>query len=216
MWITSEFAVIQARSPEGALYTLQIRKAGLEWVSYAVVLSLGSASWQRLIPEVKMARPIRSDISVGRFLTALGLLLLAGAWWTGNRLKSWPAVDAEVTKSEVSKLSSFGSRNGYGNAYSTKIEFRFEADGEQFTVSSSEKSASHRGAQSAADMYTPGTRHTTRYNPANPNDISFNAGYFDVVYTLIFFLKPIFLGIFGLGLTSQGMQCLWRSRSMRP
>ncbi len=163
-----------------------------------------------------MARHIRSDIPVGRFLTALGLFLLGGAWWTGNRLKSWPAVEAEVTKSEVSKLSSFGSRNGYGNAYSTKIEFRFEVDGKQFTASSSEKSASHGGAQSTAAMYTPGTRHTICYNPANPNDISFNAGYFDVVYTLIFFLKPIFLGIFGLGLTSQGLQCLWRSRSMRP
>jgi hypothetical protein len=163
-----------------------------------------------------MAKPNRSDILVGKVLTALGLLLLAGAWWAGNRLKSWPAVEAEVTKSEVSKLSSFASRDGYGTAYRTKIEFRFDADGKQFTASSSEKSASHGGAQSTADMYAPGTRHTIRYNPANPNDISFNAGYFGVVYTLIFFLKPIFLGIFGLALTSQGLQCLWRTRSMRP
>ena len=163
-----------------------------------------------------MARPIRSGISVGKFLTALGLLLLVGAWWTGNRLKSWPAVEAEVTKSEVSKLSSFGSRDGYGNSYRAKIEFRFEADGKQFNASSSEKSASHGAAQSTADMYAPGTRHTIRYNLANPSDISFNAGYFGVVYTLLFFLKPIFLGIFGLALTSHGLQCLWRSRSMRP
>jgi hypothetical protein len=133
-----------------------------------------------------------------------------------KHLKSWPAMEAEVTKSEVSKLSSFGSRDAYGNAYSTKIEFRFNADGKQITASSSEKNGSHGATQSTADMYTPGTRHAIRYNPANPNDISFNPGYFDVVYTLMFFLKPIFLGIFGLGLASQGLRCLWRTRSMRP
>jgi hypothetical protein len=162
-----------------------------------------------------MARPIRSDITVGKFLVALGLLLLGGAWWADSRLMSWPVGEAEVPKSEVSKLSSFGSRDGYGNSYRTQIEFQFDVDGIQFTASSSEKNANHGAAQNTADRYPAGSRHTIRYNPANPNDISFNPGYVDVVYTLIFFLKPIFLGIFGLAFTAHGARSLWRSRSMR-
>jgi hypothetical protein len=49
-----------------------------------------------------MARQDRVFIRIQGFVTALGLLLLGWALWKANRLNSWPSVEAEVTKSEVS------------------------------------------------------------------------------------------------------------------
>ena len=172
-----------------------------------------------------MRRQRRGDIWVGGFLTALGLLLLGGALWTANRLKSWPAVEAEVTKSEVSGPFSHSSSGtlvvpaltgSHKTVYSTKVEFRFAAAGKQFTASSSDESDDRGGANQTARDFAPGTRHTIRYNPENPNEIRFNAGYLNVVYTIMFFLNPIAFGLSGLALTRYGLQWLWRSRSMRP
>ncbi len=157
-----------------------------------------------------MANHSRGDIVFNGSITALGLLLLGGVWWMGNSrytiLKSWPAVDAQVTKSKVTSNE---------DVYHTNIEFRFEADGKQFTASSSDSSDNESAAQMIADTYAPGTRHTIRYNPANPNDIRFNAG-----YTPEFFVVPLVLGIPGVFLTLGGLRrlcaslySLWKSRS---
>jgi uncharacterized protein DUF3592 len=159
-----------------------------------------------------MTTPRRGEVLVGGLLAALGLLLLGGAWWTGNNrftiLKYWPTVTAEVTKSEA-YLSSSGSHSD--RWYRTKIEFRFEVDGKQFAASASEKSDSSSGAQMTAKAYAPGTRHTIRYNPANPNDIRFNTN-----DTVVFFLAPIVLGIFGLAATRIGLLWVWGARSRQP
>jgi hypothetical protein len=120
-----------------------------------------------------MAKQRRGDVRVGEFLAALGLLLLGAAWWTGNRLKSWPAVEAEVTQSEVSGPSHLGPGK---TRYYTKVEFRFAADRKQFTASSSDKSDSPWLAHQTATAFARGTRRTIRYNPASPNNVSFNAG----------------------------------------
>ena len=155
-----------------------------------------------------MAKQRRGDIRVGGFLAALGLLLLGASWWTGNRLRSWPAVEAEVTQSEVSGPSRLGSGK---TMYYTKVEFRFATDGKQFTASSSDKSDSPWLAHQTATAFAPGTRHTIRYNPASPNKISFNAGYFNPVYMFRFFLQPILLGMSGLVLIACGLQSLRKS-----
>jgi Protein of unknown function (DUF3592) len=154
-----------------------------------------------------MAKHRRGDILAGGLITAMGLLLLGGAWWTGNRqytiLKSWPTVEAEVTKSKVNLIrESHNSLMHY-----TRIEFRFDADGKQFTASSSERSGTLGGAQMTAHTHAPGTRHTIRYNSANPNDIRFNAD-----ETIMFFSTPIVLGLAGLALTGGGLRWLWRAR----
>jgi hypothetical protein len=44
-------------------------------------------------------------------------------------------------------------------------------------------------------------------NPANPNDIRFNAD-----ETIMFFSTPIVLGLAGLAITGGGLRWLWRSR----
>jgi Protein of unknown function (DUF3592) len=171
-----------------------------------------------------MVRQGRVFIRIQGFVTALGLLLLGWALWKANSLKSWPAVEAEVTKSEVSGPSSHSSSGtlvapgltgSHKTVYSTKVEFRFAAAGKQFTASSSDESDDRGGANQTARGFVPGTRHTIRYNPANPNEIRFNAGYFNVVYTVMFFENPIFFGLLGLVLAGNGLRLLWKSRSMR-
>ena len=83
-----------------------------------------------------MVRQDRVFIRIQGFVTALGLLLLGWALWKANSLKSWPAVEAEVTKSEVSGPSSHSSSGtlvapgltgSHRTVYSTKVEFRFAA-----------------------------------------------------------------------------------------
>jgi len=171
-----------------------------------------------------MARQDRVFIRIQGFVTALGLLLLGWALWKANSLKSWPEVEAEVTKCQVSGPSRFsgetlvipGLTGSHKTVYFTTVEFRFAAAGKQFTASSSDQSDDRGGANKTARGFAPGTRHTIRYNPANPNEIRFNAGYFNVVYTVIFFMNPIFFGLFGLGLAGCGLRVLWKSRSTRP
>jgi Protein of unknown function (DUF3592) len=171
-----------------------------------------------------MARQDRVFIRIQGFVTALGLLLLGWALWKANRLNSWPSVEAEVTKSEVSGPSRSSSdtlvvpglTGSHKIVYSATVEFRFAAAGKQFTASGSEQSDDRGGANQTARNFAPGTRHTIRYNPANSNEVRFNPGYFNVVYTIMFFMNPIIFGLFGLGLAGGGLRFLWKSRSMRP
>jgi hypothetical protein len=100
--------------------------------------------------------------------------------------------------------------------YSATVEFRFAAAGKQFTASGSEQSDDRGGANQTARNFAPGTRHTIRYNPANSNEVRFNPGYFNVVDTIMFFMNPIIVGLFGLGLAGGGLRFPWKSRSMRP
>jgi hypothetical protein len=171
-----------------------------------------------------MAKQDRVFIRIQGFVTALGLLLLGWALWKANRLKSWPEVEAEVTKCEVSGPSRFSSdtlvapglTGSHKTVYSTTVEFRFADAGKQFTASGSDQSDDRGGSEADGTWLCPGTRHTIRYNPANPNEIRFNPGYFNVVYTIMFFENPIFFGLFGLVLAGGGLRIIWKSRSKQP
>jgi hypothetical protein len=147
----------------------------------------------------------RSDILVGKLITALGMLLMAGALWAiyGRYVifTSWPTVDAQVTKSEVSGPIRMQRSD---RLYYTRIEFQFLSDGKQFTASVRDKSDNWSGAKMVANTYYPGTHHTIRYNPANPNDIRF-----DIVNT---FETPVAVGIFGIAMLVIGLRWLLRCR----
>jgi hypothetical protein len=100
----------------------------------------------------------RSDILVGKLITGLGMLVMAGALWAIHGryviFTSWPTVEAEVTKSDVSgpvRLSRGGTSN---SVYYTRIEFQFVPDGRQFTASAREKS-DNGGAKMVANTYSP-------------------------------------------------------------
>ena len=143
---------------------------------------------------------------------SVGLVLLAIAGWTGNRqytiLKSWPTVEAEVTKSRVTS-----SRDSEGMAmYGTEIEFRYTINGKEYLTpgSSSYQSSSYREMKRKAEKYPPGSRHSIHYNPADPEDIRFDVG-----YNFGFFFVPVLLGGMGVVFTAFGVGFLVASRSAR-
>ena len=150
-----------------------------------------------------MARTDRTRNLIGVILFLIGLVLLTIAGWSGYRqhtiIKSWPEVQAEVVKSELVE-----SRDSEGKTmYSTAIEFRYTADGKEYSTSakSGHSTSSYEEMKIQADTYTPGTRHPIRLNPANPRDIHYDAG-----YTAGFFLLSLIFG--GIGIVFSGTSIL--------
>ena len=137
----------------------------------------------------------------------IGLGLLFGAWFTGNRqhniLKNWPTVDAEVARSELTRRQERSANDTHSTTvYQAQIDFRYTAGGKQYTspAGSDYSTSDYAEMKQKVDTYAPGTHHAIRYNPANPNDIRFDAG-----FTFGFFLAPlIFLGV-GLMSTAAGV-----------
>ena len=67
---------------------------------------------------------------VGEIFTAVGIVLLAVGAWVGHRqytiLKSWPSVEAEVTKSQVTQHQSQNPNHpGTTMPYKAELEFRW-------------------------------------------------------------------------------------------
>ncbi len=130
----------------------------------------------------------------------MGSIFLAVGFWTGNRqytiLKSWPTVEAEVTKSEVKQhLDSGSGSSGSTVMYQTFIEFRYTLNGKEYLTPSDAgySTSSYPQMKRLADKFSPGTRHVIKYNPADPNDVYFNAE-----YSFGFFLLPVVFGGVGL------------------
>jgi len=154
---------------------------------------------------------------VGGIFTLVGLVLLGVAGWAGNRqytiLKSWPTVEAVVTKSQVTHSQSHDiDRSTDTTMYEAAIEFRYTLNGKEYATpaTSGYSSSSYTEMKRQADAYPPGTRHRVRYNPADPNDIRYNAG-----YTFGFFFLPVLLGGMGIVFGGLGVLFLYLSRSER-
>lgn len=147
---------------------------------------------------------------VGGVFTPVGLALLGFGLWTGNRqvtiMKTWPTVDAEVTKSDVTR-----GRDREGTTmYGVEIEFRYTVNGKDYATPSSAgyRSSSYTEMKGKADAYAPGTRHPVRYNPSDPSDIRFDVG-----YNFGFFFLPVLLSGMGLIFGGVGSGLLLASRS---
>jgi hypothetical protein len=147
---------------------------------------------------------------VGAIFTVVGLGLLAGATWSGNRqytiLKTWPTVEAEVAKSEVVSY-----RDNEGTTmYWAAIDFRYSVNGKEYIVpsSSSYSSSSYNSVRKGVDEYAPGTRHRIHYNPTDPHDMRYEVG-----YNFGFFFLPVLLGGMGIVFAGLGGLLLYLSRS---
>ena len=140
-----------------------------------------------------------------RGMSVVGLALLAFAGWFGHRqyaiVHSWPPVEGVVTKSQVSTHGSFDRRSGGSSTmYRTEVEFRYTVDGNELvaTTTPGYDSSSRSDMEDLAEAFGPGTRHTIRYNPAQPHEILMNAG-----YNLGFFAPALLTG--GLGVLFLGI-----------
>jgi hypothetical protein len=137
---------------------------------------------------------------VGGVFFVVGLGLLTGGGFSArsqyNILKNWPKVDAWVTKSEVTT-----GRDQDTTMYGTQFEFRYTVNGREYLTpaSSSYKSSSYVEMKRKADLFAPGTQHTLLYDPVEPSDIRYDAG-----YNFSFFLVPTILGGMGIVFTGVG------------
>ena len=138
-------------------------------------------------------------IIVGGVFFVIGLGLLTGAYFAGRRqyniLKHWPRVNATVTKSEVTT-----GRDRDITIYGTEFEFRYAVNDKEYKTpaTSSYKTSSYTEMKRQADIFAPGTTHALLYDPADPNEIRYDAG-----YNFSFFLAPVILG--GLGVVFAGV-----------
>ncbi|MBI4164827.1 MAG: DUF3592 domain-containing protein [Acidobacteria bacterium] len=149
---------------------------------------------------------------VGTVFSITGVVMVSLAGWTGIRqyhiLKSWPNVEAEVVNSQVIRYHDAES----GTTYRAAIDFRYGVEGKEYTAaaSSSYSSSSYSRMKAKADAYATGTRHPVRYNPADPSDMRFEAG-----YNFSFFFLPGTLGLIGLTFSGLGGALLLGSRTVR-
>lgn len=140
----------------------------------------------------------------GIFL-ALGVILLGVAGWLAEKklavINSWPTVEAEVIESEV--ISYEDSDND--TLYKAQFRFRYTVDGRTFdTRTDNGYGTSFRSwMQKKVDRLPPGARHRLHYNPADPAEIEYNAG-----YNLEFFGIPLFCGSMGLIFALAGVASL--------
>ena len=156
----------------------------------------------RFTTQSRVSRDRASGI-VGGVFFVVGLGLLTGAFFIARReyniLKNWPKVDATVTKSEVTS----GRDKDNTTMYGTQFEFRYTVNDKEYLTpaSSSYRTSSYVEMKRQADVFAPGTRHTLLYDPADPNDVRYDAG-----YNFSFFLAPTILG--GMGIVFSGVGTL--------
>jgi hypothetical protein len=146
-------------------------------------------------------------VSVGVRLFAaiplvIGLGLLTGACYSAHRqfaiVSKWPTVDAVVARSELTRDQHlFLHDTRPQTVYQARIDFRYTVAGQPYTIPTGAHYSStvYAEMKRKVDAYPPGSRHVIRYNPANPNDMRYDAG-----YTLGFFMTPLLL--LGVGLPS--------------
>jgi len=146
----------------------------------------------------------------------IGLGLLTGAGFMGSHkyavINKWPTVDAEVTKSELaSHQTTFANDRTPTTVYEAHIDFRYTVGGKEYTspTGADYSTSSYASMKQKVDSYPPGTHHLIRYNPANPNDISYDAG-----YTFGFFAAPLIMGFVGLGFTVVGAALFFGARAI--
>ncbi len=149
---------------------------------------------------------------VGSVFAVIGVGFILGAGGSGNRqysiLKKWPAADAQVASSRVTR-----GRDSQGTTmYGAEIEFRYSVSGKEYTTPASPgyTTSSYLEMKRNVETYAPGTRHSIRYNPADPNVIRYAVG-----YTFGFFFLPVLLGGMGLVFGGVGSGLLFAARSTR-
>jgi hypothetical protein len=101
-------------------------------------------------------------------------------------LRTWPAADAQVLRSEVVPL-----RTDSGQMlYDTLLVLAYQVNGRAYvsSVGSLHQSTHYERKKKQADRFPPGSRTEVRYNPGDPADLRIQAG-----YNVHFFAVPVFI-----------------------
>jgi hypothetical protein len=147
---------------------------------------------------------------IGKISVLIGIIMLLVAVWAGNRqytiLEHWPKVEAEVASSRVAQ----GPDSEGTMMYKAAIEFRYVVNGKEFTTpaASNISTSSYASVKREVDKYTVGSHHLIWYDPGDPNDVRFDAG-----YNISFFFVPVLLGGMGIVFAGIGVAVVISSRS---
>jgi Protein of unknown function (DUF3592) len=110
-------------------------------------------------------------------------------------LRTWPAAEAQVVRSEVVPLHTDSGQR----LYDTLLVLSYQVNGRAYlsSVGSLHQSTSYERKKKQAERFPAGSRTEVRYNPSDPVDIRIQAG-----YNIHFFAVPVFISgvaaIFGL------------------
>jgi hypothetical protein len=131
------------------------------------------------------------------FAIALGALSVPLYWGQIKILRTWPAAEAEVVRSEVITAP---LKSG-GQLYDALYGFTFIANGQPQSalLTSNHQSTSYDRKRAQVARFPVGSHHLIRYNPAHPSDIRMQPG-----YNPHFFAVPLFVSGFGLILAIVG------------
>jgi hypothetical protein len=126
-------------------------------------------------------------VGVAFLIFCFGFLLLSSPFWyqQWQVLHTWPAVDAQVLRSEVIPITI-----GKKTAYDVLIQFRYRAGDQIFDTlyKSNRLSGSRDHKQREADRFPVGSHVRILHQPGNPGKVRLDPG-----YNLRFFAIPALL-----------------------
>ena len=150
---------------------------------------------------------------MGRILWILGTVVLGVVAFSGGDqiiiLSSWAKADGQVTGSEIVRHFSPKSKP----VYRLRVTFQYQADGvPHFAVSSSSLGSNELATVTRKMARFPvGSHHSLYYDPANPTDMRFDAG-----YNVDFLAQPLIIATAGLLFVIAGTVIRIRSRRAQP
>lgn len=160
-----------------------------------------------------MIRPEPRRLDLGRILWVMGTLILSSAVFSAHNqitvLSSWVKADGEVAGSEIVRHFSVKSNP----VYRVRVTFQFQANGvPHFAVSSSSTTSSNlESASRTVARYPAGSHHSIYYDPGNPANMEFDAG-----YNLDYLAMPLMMAGVGLLFVIAGTVVRIRARRARP
>ena len=132
-------------------------------------------------------RAVLRFIAIAFFLFFLGCLgISAPLYWSQYKiLRTWPEAQAEVISSRVLVLQTQA-----GPLHDIEVHFAFSVAGRPCVgvIHSNHLSTSRERKEKQAAGFAVGSRHSIRYNPAEPSDVRAQVG-----YNVHFFAVPIFI-----------------------
>ena len=146
-------------------------------------------------------------------LWILGILVISAATFAAREqitvLSSWAQADGQVASSEI--VRRFSPKNGA--EYRIRVTLEFQADGvPHYAVASSSLASSDLATASRkVTAYPAGSHHRIYYDPANPVDMRFDAG-----YNLDYLAKPLIIASGGFLLVIAGTVVRFLTRRSRP
>ena len=132
-------------------------------------------------------RAVLRIIAIALFIFFLGFLgLSVPLYWGQYRiLRTWPAAEGEVVGSRVLTR---GTPSGPLNDIEVQFAYAVSGRPQIGVIHSNHLSTSHARKEKQAAQLPVGSRHSIRYNPADPRDIRAQVG-----YNMHFFAVPIFV-----------------------